>query len=252
MYHGFTADPDPLPASVDPHGLLLPIRRLDEQLAHLEGRGYEFLDVPGYLDALERPASRRQVLVTIDDGMRSVAELAAPVLQAHGVPSLLFVSVGLVTGAGKPPADEVAKPDGPLLAIDELLALPPTGMELGVHGWDHSSLAGADEEALQLATVDARAQLADLTGALPRAFAYPYGWHDARAQAAVRKSGFDVGFSLYDGTGRHAIERVDVKPGDTLTAFRIKCLPGYRSVWRAARRAPGLSRAIRTLTWRRG
>ncbi|WP_167760962.1 polysaccharide deacetylase family protein [Geodermatophilus sp. DF01_2] len=252
MYHGFTAAADPLPGCSDPHELLLPIRRLEEQLTHLRDRGYEFLDVAGYLRALERPVRRRRVLVTIDDGMRSVGELAAPVLQAHGVPSVLFVSVGLVTGAGEPPADEVVKPDGPLLSADELQALPATGMELGVHGWDHSSLVGADVDALRLATAEARSQLTDLTGTTPRAFAYPYGWHDERAAAAVRDSGFDVGFSLYNGSGRHAIDRVDVKPGDTLTAFRVKCVPGYRSIWRASRRVPAVSRAARTLTWRRG
>ncbi len=250
MYHGFTEAEGPLPYEDDPFELLLPATRLREQLAELRRRRYRFLDIEGYLAERTKPVSGPSVLITIDDGMRSVIDVAAPILEAAGVPSVLYVSSGLVTGAATPPMAEATKPDGALLTADELVTLPSRGMELGVHGWDHSSMTTSDDAGLRRHTVDARQHLAGLTGTVPRSFAYPYGHWDDRAVTAVRAAGFDVAFSLCDGRDQHTVDRVDVKPGDSLTAFRIKLLPGYRMTWRATRRLPAVSRAARSLTWR--
>ena len=238
MYHGFGTPPE------DPYDLFVSEPALREQLQHLRRNRWRPLDLDGWL------ASRggREYLVTIDDGFTSVATVGAPVLASRGIPSLLFVPPALLGGTTSYLEES---PDERILDADALRELPATGMEIGVHGLDHTSMTGLSDAELRRHTREAREAVADVVGVVPRAFAYPFGWWDARAAKAVEAAGYDVAFSVYDDAGRYAISRVDVKPGDTLTALRVKLIPGYRRIWRAAGAVKPLRRALRTLAWKR-
>ncbi|MCU1674565.1 MAG: Polysaccharide deacetylase [Frankiales bacterium] len=244
MYHGFSHGY----RTDDPYHLVVSDRNLDDQLGHLRTRGWTALDLDGYLTALDRRGlPGRSYLVTIDDALRSVAEVGAPVLARAGVPSILFTPPGLLGGTTRWLAEQ---PDEPILTSDQLRALSDDGMEMGVHGWDHATMKGMTDAELTRNTVDARAAVADATGVLPRAFAYPFGDYDERALAAVARAGYEVAFSVYDGRGRHAVPRVDVKPDDSVRAFRLKLIPRYRLVWRAAGVVRPVRRLLRTAAQR--
>lgn len=70
--------------------------RFDAQMRHLATRMHPVSasDVCRALDGATLP--RGAVLVTFDDGDRSVLERGLPVLQAHGIPAVVFVIAGLV------------------------------------------------------------------------------------------------------------------------------------------------------------
>lgn len=244
MYHGFSAGP----RADDPYDLFVSADTLDAQLGWLAAQGWRALDLDGYLAAWERGRAGRDYLVTIDDGFTSVANVGAPVLARHRVPSVLFVPPALV-GATTHYLDET--PDEAILDADALRDLPRQGIEVGVHGLDHTTMLGLSDAELEKQTRGAREALADLIGTLPRSFAYPFGDFDDRAVRAVAQAGYDVGFSVYADAGRHAISRVDVKPKDTLAALRVKLVPGYRVIWRAAGTVKPLRRALRSVAWRR-
>lgn len=246
MYHGFAVGL----RTHDPYDLHVDVAQLDAQLALLRRRRRP-VDLDGYLEVLDgRAPSRRAVLVTIDDALASVASLAAPVLSRHGVPSVLFVPTGLV-GATSSWLSEM--PDEPLLDAAALRGLSAAGVELGVHGWDHTSMTGMSDTDLRRAVIDARDALADVSGVQPRAFAYPYGDLDRRAVEAVARAGYAVAFSVYRDDGRHAVSRTDVKPADSLRAVRIKLAAGprYRLVWRAVGRLGPVRSTLRALAQRR-
>ena len=241
MYHGFSVGPAPH----DPYDLIVPEASLREQLQHLRSSGWQAVDLDGYLHALASGRSdRRSYLVTIDDAFRSVLTVGAPVLAQLGVPSVLFTPAGLLGGTS---AWLDRQPDEPILTADELRAVAAMGVEIGVHGWDHASMAAMSDADLVRSTVTARDTLADVTGVRPRAFAYPYGDYDARAVAAVAAAGFDVGFSVYSDAGRHAVSRTDVKPQDSLTTMKVKLAFGarYRQAWKVAGLAGPVRRALR-------
>lgn len=245
MYHGFSVGRRPR----DPYHLFVREDALRQQLDHLRRTGWEALDLDGYLAAADgRRSARGTYLVTIDDGFHSVADIGVPVLAELGIPSVLFVPAGRL---GKPNGWLQDEPDELILDADRLRSLTTMGVEIGVHGWEHASMAGMDEAALRTATRQARGALADAVGTLPRAFAYPYGDYDAAATAAVAAAGFDVAFSVYSDSGRYAVSRVDVKPDDTLRAFRVKLVPHYRALWRAAGRLGPLRRRLRLVAQRR-
>jgi len=245
MYHGFSRDAH---STFDPYDLFVSEPALCTQLDMLGSRGWRALSLTQYIAAYDARAGAGTYLVTIDDGLASVATIGAPILASRGVPAVLFVAPGLLGGGATYLPDT---PEEQLLDADELRHLPDLGIEIGAHGLDHTTMEGMSDADLLVNTRGVREMIADLTGVAPRSFAYPFGDQDMRARRAVEAAGYDLAFSVYDDAGRFSISRVDVKPADTRTALRIKLLPGYRGIWRAAGTVKPLRRAIRQLTWRR-
>lgn len=247
MYHCFGA----APAGGDPDHLFVSEAVLTAQLDLLARGGWQPLSLDQYLGWLDGdPLPARRYLVTIDDAHESVVRVAAPLLAARSVPSVLFVPSGLVgtTMAWAAPeyrGERIATP----AALREVAG---TGMELGVHGHDHTRLAGLAPAALRRHVGDARAALADLTGVWPRAFAYPYGTHDEAARWAVFAAGYEVGFAVAREAGRFAKWRVGVHGNDSLGAFRGKLSAAYGAASLAAGRMPGLRHRVRSLAAARG
>ena len=155
-------------------------------------------------------------------------------LAAAGIPSVVFVCPALIAGHVEwSPAYQAER----LVDAEELGKLPGLGMELGIHGSDHTRLAGLDDVALHTHTVTARAELEAVTGVRARAFAYPYGTHVARTRDAVAEAGYDVAFAVAREHGRFAVDRVFVQSTDSMLRFRLKLSGGYRLVSRMAGRA---------------
>lgn len=248
MYHGFCTER----RDDDPENLFVPIARFEEQLSWLAENGWTALTLDQYLEvrAGARPPGRKTVLITIDDGYPSVAELAAPVLARHAVPALLYVPAGLLGSTAEwlpSPADE------PILDAADLRRVSETApVEIGLHGWDHQDMTTLTAAELVRHTRHGREVLTEALGAPIRSFAYPYGSHDAASRAAVRDAGFGHAFSVFVDAGPLAVSRVDVNATDSLASFRVKLLPQYRRVWAALDRAPGVRRAVRRLTTRPG
>lgn len=230
MYHCFGEAPGP-----DPERLFVREAMFAAQLDHLRRHAWRALTLDEYLAALDgAPAPRRSYLLTIDDGHESVPHIAAPMLAAAGVPSVLFVCPGLLGDRARWAADY---PNERLATAEQLAKLPGLGMELGVHGWDHTLMVGMDDVSLHRQVAEARAELEAATAAHARAFAYPYGTHDAAARRAVAAAGYRAGFAVAREHGRFALDRVFVQSTDSLVAFQLKLTPGYRRVSRAAGRA---------------
>jgi lipopolysaccharide/colanic/teichoic acid biosynthesis glycosyltransferase/peptidoglycan/xylan/chitin deacetylase (PgdA/CDA1 family) len=238
MYHYFGDAP-----GADPEQLFVGEEAFAAQLAHLRRRGWRALTIDEYLAALDgAPTPRRSYLLTIDDGHESAVTIAAPALQAAGVPSVLFVCPDRVGGR----AEWTDAYSGERLApAEELKGLPDLGMELGVHSADHTRMIGMDAPTLRVHVSDARDRLEATTGVRARTFAYPYGTHDPAARAAVAAAGYDVAFAVAREHGRFAVDRVFVRSTDSLLRFRFKLSTAYRVISRVGGRAWRLRHAVR-------
>lgn len=240
MYHavGERRAPD------DPFCLFVPPDRLHRQLSALLSRGWTPLTLDRYLRGDTPP---RSVLVTFDDGYEAMLREGLPVLRELGVPATVFLLPGLLGGASRWMPEMSGEP---LVDAEGVRELARAGLDLGCHGWNHSSLAGADPGTLVRDTTLAARALAKLTAESPRAFAYPYGRHDARSRRAVADAGFEVAFSTYQGAGQYAIPRVDVNATDTDVTFGLKCLRGYPALRRISGGVPGLRPTLHSLIGR--
>src|SRR5262249_4932159 len=159
----------------------------------------------------------------------------APILAEAGIPSVLFVPPGLLGG---PVTWNPAYARERLSSKAEIATLAGTGMEIGVHGYDHTRMYRMDADTLHTNPVRARDEVAEMIGEPPRAFAYPFGTHDTDARRALEEAGYAVSFAVAREHGRFAVDRVFVKGTDSMAMFRFKLSLAYRVAYRVAGRTP--------------
>ena len=255
MYHAFATEPLAVP---DPGALHVQADALAMQLRTLAQQRFRFLSLDEYLARNEAGGdAERTCLVTIDDGYRSVLDVALPVLAAAAVRPVLFVPTDCVAGdsggLGAPavPPSAAGAPlkarTYPLLDADELRVLAGNGWSIGAHGSSHTSMISVTPAELHRQTVHAKRSVEAITATPCRAFAYPFGYFDGPATLAVARAGFDVGFSVHRDLGPFARARVDVNATDTPRTFRLKMVPHYRRMWSAAGHLRGLRPLVRGL-----
>jgi peptidoglycan/xylan/chitin deacetylase (PgdA/CDA1 family) len=150
----------------------------------------------------------RAVLVTFDDGYRSVFDLARPILKRYGIPATVFVSTQAVTERQLFWYDEAARgapaPDlenDPLCPLhpDQVRTLAAEGFEIGVHTVSHPVLAAQSSDAQRRELSVCRQTLEAWTGSRPSTVAYPFGKpntdYSPQTVGIARELGFDFGFT---------------------------------------------------------
>jgi len=140
-----------------------------------------------------------------------------------------------------------------LMTRTELKQLDAAGMTVGAHTLSHPVLSQMLPELAWTEITQSRAQLEAALGKPIWAFAYPFG--DAgsvtpRVAAMAKQAGFDAAFmNIGGGLGAqlppHAIPRVHVNAGMTLSEFEAHVSGFYEALHRRARRSlqpevPGL------------
>ena len=211
------------------------------------------LPLDAVVDAVRdrRALPERAVLITFDDGARSVHDHALPLLRERGLPAVAFVVTGLLdtdepywwtevealaTSDGPalvrrlktvPDDDRLATiadlrraasspaPPVPNLRRQELRTLESAGIAVGNHSHTHPCLPRCRDDKIRAEVADAHAVLTDALGHAPVAFAYPNGDCDARTRQAVAACGYEVAF-LFDHRVSPAV------PRDPLRVSRLR------------------------------
>lgn len=189
---------------------------------------------------------RNAVLVTIDDGCRTLLSEALPILRDYAVPAVAYVSAGLV-GADAVAADHAE----PYATWDELAKVRDAGVEIGSHAFDHRSLARmSDAEALDQA-FRSRERIEAELGVPARSFAYPFGTRadfDARTDRLLVQAGYTIAFHSVHGTIRPgmapiSLPRVKIEGGEDQRMFELTSR-GAMDAWRIVDElVPRLARA---------
>ena len=198
------------------------------------------------------PADVDAVAITFDDGLESVARVAAPLLREHGLPATLFVVTDAVgtTNVWRGRADP-GIPVFDLIAWGTLGRLAAHDVSIGAHTCSHPNLTHLDGAAVEHEIVASKTRLARELGVDVTTFAYPYGALSGVARDVVARE-FRYGVTTRLATlGPHddhaRLPRLDSyyfrAPG-TLEAwgtarFRVRMglLAGARSVRRSLARS---------------
>lgn len=133
--------------------------------------------VVSYPDLLAGRATPGSVVLTFDDGERSVYTRALPLLRACGLSATVFVTTGWIGSDG-------------YLGADEIVALRDAGWIVGAHGVTHRFLSDLAEADLRQELVASRDALAAILGAPPEHMSLPGGRESSRVRAAVRAAGY--------------------------------------------------------------
>lgn len=225
------------PLSVDPGSFAAHMRWL--------ARNRDVVPLRVLLDRYDRTGrwSDGAVALTFDDGFRSIAEHAWPVLTRYGLPATLFVVAGTLSHGQ--PVDWVDDPPPfELHTLDEnrLLEMHEAGVEIGSHTLHHPDLTTLPESACVRDLATSREVLEDLLGAPVQTLAYPRGLHDAAVRRAAERAGYRWAFTLPAGPepiGPTALPRVGVYRGNGTFTLRIKTHPWYLR-WRMSPLATAL------------
>ncbi len=175
--------------SIDDSGSVLSVPALRFR-QHVEWMTRSGLAVRPLVSMLEDDPSdnTHAVAITFDDGYLSVAEHAAPLLRAHGLPATMFVVSGRAGGDnGWERARESHVPLLPLLDWDALGRLAEAGVQIGAHSRTHPHLPHLPDSAIEDELAGCADEIERRLGQRPVTLAYPYGCTNARVAAIARR-----------------------------------------------------------------
>jgi peptidoglycan/xylan/chitin deacetylase (PgdA/CDA1 family) len=176
------------------------------------------------------PAGSHSVAITFDDGLESVAENAAPVLDRLGVSATVFVvadRLGAVPEWGK----AYYAPHERVMSEEQLRGLPKL-ISVGSHTLTHPDLTAVSDERAAKEIAGSRQKLEALLDRPVLHFAFPYGSFNPATVHRCRAAGYERVFTTEPalaptGAKEFVVGRVATDPWDWRLEFRIKMLGAY-------------------------
>ena len=168
------------------------------QLNYLKNNGYEVLPLGELVTAIKKrmPLPDKAAVITIDDGFRSVYDVAWPILREFGYPFSVFLYVRGIDS------------DSPTyLNWDQVLEMQKEGVDFQDHTYSHNHMAdrpkglgGAAYRTWISADLRKGARLlAENLGERPKYLALPYGEYNAIVQEEAGKLGYEAILSQNPG-----------------------------------------------------
>jgi peptidoglycan/xylan/chitin deacetylase (PgdA/CDA1 family) len=171
--------------------LLIGVKKFEAQMRALRAEGFQAVSLSDYLEftAGRKQLARKSVLITFDDGYRSFAQYARPVLKDYGFTATLFVYSDFVGGGG--------------MSWKELGAMAAQGFDVQAHSKTHTSLRRKEGETQDAYAKRIEAELAypveqfrKQLGRASDVLAYPYGDTDDELLPYVVKYGYVAAFTV--------------------------------------------------------
>lgn len=179
------------------HQLELSAADFEAQLVYLKENRYRILSFAEVEEIMLKgqPIPERAVVITIDDGYRSVYDIAWPILKQHGVKATLFNYTDFI---GAPAA----------MTWAQTREMAASGLiEIESHAKSHSSLSRQPADASQSGYLDRlREEIRGSNqaferhlGSAPRFLSYPYGNSSVDASNVARNEGFVLAATVTRG-----------------------------------------------------
>ena len=177
--------------------LCIPAQIFDRQMRFLKENGYHVITPDDLLDFLyyRRGLPRKSVMITVDDGYRSVYDIAYPILKRYDFKATMMIYTSFV-GVSKQ-----------AITWDQLRQLRAEGFAIGSHTIFHSDLTnlreGENEDAFAqrvFQELDGSKRILDQKiGQDTYILAYPFGYYDRRVMEMARRAGYKMALSVTRG-----------------------------------------------------
>ena len=177
--------------------LCMPAEIFERQMKYLKDNGYRVIGPEELLDFLDyrKAIPKKAVMISIDDGYRSVYNVAYPILKKYGFGATLFVYIDYVGVSSK------------ALTWDHLRELKRDGFYIGSHSVAHSDLSK------QKNNENGKAYLARLKREVFRSkeiidkklnqdtliFSYPFGRRNQTVVSLSRQAGYKIAVTVDRG-----------------------------------------------------
>jgi peptidoglycan/xylan/chitin deacetylase (PgdA/CDA1 family) len=172
--------------------ITVPEETFDRQMAYLKNNGYTVISLKQLTEFInyQRRPPPKSVIITIDDGWKTVKTIAYPILKKYGFTAALFVYTDLIK----------AKQSSVALSWDDLKEMVDSGViEIESHTASHSDLTKLSADRLQRELRDSQRLIKSKLGVTPTFLAYPYGNFNDTVVEAMQKNGYKAGFTVIRG-----------------------------------------------------
>lgn len=191
------------------------------QMSVLKDAGFQSIScqqLADYLDG-DKDIPEKSVIITFDDGNRSVYETAVPILDKYGFTATMFVITNSIGGTGH-------------MNWEQLAELHNKGYEIGSHTRGHVNLVKrgdmtAEEHHAKITSElrESKRVIEESLGFTIGAFAYPYGTYDETVMSATKDAGYRTAFSIdrgpaYAASNCFALPRQIVVRDNSLRTFK--------------------------------
>ena len=188
-YHDFTT-------GVSRNPMVINVDRFRDQMQALKDARLPVIPMSDFLAWRrgEKDIPDPSVVITMDDGWKTVHRIASPILKEFGYPFTVFLYKRFVNGGGR------------ALTTVEIQELMAQGAEVGSHSVSHplpSKIRGLErkspEEAdsfLRAEMKDSKQFLEDLVAKPVRTYAYPGGYNTEREQEVGMEAGYEALFTV--------------------------------------------------------
>lgn len=177
--------------------LCMPTKTFERQMQYLKENGYHVItaeDLAAFLE-YRQGLPNKSVLITMDDGYRSVYNIAYPILNKYGFKATLFIYTSFV-GVSK-------------MAItwNQLKEMQANGFTIGSHTINHSDLTNPKEgetEQKHIARLKeelygSKTIIDQKLGQDTYFLAYPFGYYDQRSIQMAKAAGYKLAMSVKRG-----------------------------------------------------
>jgi peptidoglycan/xylan/chitin deacetylase (PgdA/CDA1 family) len=189
-YHRFSDDVDS-PLSMPPHVF-------DRQMKFLKENNYRVVsstDLLGFLQN-EHCLPKKAVVIAIDDGYRSVYNIAYPILQKYGFTATLFLYTDFV-GASRN-----------AVTWDQLREMKKSGFQIGGHTMSHDDLTkqrDGEDRRSYLARIEkelgvSKSIIDRKLGQNTILLAFPYGRYDSTVLRVAERTGYEMAVTVNRGS----------------------------------------------------
>ncbi len=169
----------------------------EEQMKFLKENGYRVITLDQLLDFLDFKSQipEKSVVITFDDGWRSLFDFAYPILKDYGIPATLFVYTDFIGGKKA-------------LSWKQIRILAENGFDIQCKTKTHRNMAKLQKgesfeeyfRALDGEVSQSKKLIKKKLGKECKCMAYPYGATNNLVVALLRKHGYRAAFTLNRGS----------------------------------------------------
>ena len=177
--------------------MCIPGALFDRQMKYLKDNGFNVITPEQLLSFLEfrEALPKKSVMITIDDGYRSVYNVAYPILKKYGFPATFFVYTNYVGVSKK------------AITWNQLKEMKTNGFTIGSHSIAHSDLTKRGEQESPTAyeqrlrrEIEVSKQIIDeKLNQKTIIFAYPFGRVNHQAMVLAMKNGYQLAVTVNRG-----------------------------------------------------
>lgn len=200
----------------------VPEATFERHLDLITGHGWQVVDLSTFLDMFAPcgPPPGKTLLITFDDGYRSLVDTTLPRLSRRRFPAVVFVPVNYVGGWNE--FDAEVEPREGICDWNDLRQFDDCQVSVQSHGVTHRWFSHLSQQEQLIELEQSKAVIEHRLGVSVVAFSYPYGdqgRNPAITEALLCQAGYRAAFLFGKHGGEpssYRIERVRVGPDTDL------------------------------------